>query len=175
MRMCTARRKQDEKPFTLCKSQMVVSSRHQHSSLSEPATTTTTKKAHDSRALEILCKTGKKMQLRLTLSDPLQRHMDERLNKTHSSIPAVVCFHTSHPATAPRVCSCERESHPGSFTSTGSLSWINAGVPHPPLHLSSSSVGAEHLHPLPGSPPSAIRQRCCKWRDKRAREVCGGV
>lgn len=129
--MCTARRKQDEKPFTLCKSQMVVSSRHQHSSLSEPAKKKK-KIAHDSHALEILCKTGKKMQLLLALSVPLQRHTDERLKKAHSSIPAVVCFHTPHPAADPHVCSCERESHPGSFTSTGSLSWINAGVPHHP-------------------------------------------
>lgn len=63
----------------------------------------------------------KKMQLRLTLGVPLQQHMDERLNKTHSSIPAVVSFHTPHPAAAPCVCSCERKTHPGSFTSTGSL------------------------------------------------------
>lgn len=120
-------------------------------------------KAQDSRAGDSL-EDRKKMQLRLTLGVPLQWHMDERLNKTHSSIRAVVCFHTPHPAAAPCLCSRERETRPGSFTSTGSLPGCRLHqrrVPHPPT-----------TPPLwgwafaPGSPPSAVRQRCCKWRDK---------
>lgn len=53
-------------------------------------------------------------------------------------------------------------------------SWIPSpltrGPTHPPYH--SPLCGAERLPP--GSPPTAIKQRCCKWKDKGAAR-CGGA
>lgn len=55
-------------------------------------------------------------------------HVDERPNKSYSSIPAGLLPHALlhlpeliTPATAPAVCSCERKTCPGSVTSTGSF------------------------------------------------------
>lgn len=62
-----------------------------------------------------------------TLSMLSQQHMNEAPNKTLSGILTSLSPHAlliagaPHPATAPAVCSCERETCPGNVTSSGSL------------------------------------------------------
>lgn len=91
----------------------------------------------------------KKIQLRLTFGVPLQRHMDERRNKTHSSIPAIVCFHFL-PGCSPVLMlmwawNAPRKLHFHWVTSWMlSPSMLGSHIP-PPLLL----CGAERLPPAP--------------------------
>lgn len=149
--------------------------RHQHSSsLSEPA-----KKSSWLTCFGDSLPDRKKMQLRLTLSVPLQRHMHERLNKTYTSIPAVVSFRTPHPAAAYAHVSMKHTQEAslplGHLLDAIS---INARVPQPPTIHSSSSVGAERLPPPP--PPPRLptlsnKTKMLQMEGQKGREVCGGV
>lgn len=121
-------------------------------------------KAHDSHAVEILWKTGKRcsssspsaLRFSSTWTRGITKHTAASPPSSVSTLPTRLLprayAHVSVKSTQEALLPLGHFLHAVS---------IIARVPHPPTTPPLWSWAF-----APGSPPSAIRQRCCKWRDK---------